>query len=69
MSLKIKYHLKWNVTRILMSLNMECHSKRNVTHNGNVTQNGMSLRFRMERYSKWNVTLNVMSFKMEYHLK
>ena len=31
MSLKLEYHLNWNVTEIKMSLKLECHSNFKVT--------------------------------------
>ena len=42
----------------IMSLEMFCHSK------WNVTQNGISLK--VECHSKWNVTQNGVSLKTEY---
>ena len=46
MSLKMKFHSKWNVTQNGTLLKMEFHSK------WNVTQNGISLK--MKFYLKWN---------------
>ena len=62
MSVKMKYHSKWNsteknVTQNKMSFKLECHS------NWNFTQVGMSLQF--ECHSNLNVTQIGESFKVE----
>ena len=63
--------MKWKVSQNGMPLQMECHSKWNVTLNGNVTKNGISFKngmsLKMECHSKWNKTLNGMSPKVECH--
>ena len=49
----------------LFGLKIVCHSKCNVTQNGMLLQNGISLK--IEYHSKSNVTQNGMSLKMERH--
>ena len=58
MSLKMEYHLKWNVTQDKISFRIECHLN-GISLKWNVSQTGMSLK--KECHS------NEMSLKMGYY--
>ena len=61
MSLKIKCHLKWNVTLNEISLQLEFHS------NWNDNQIGMTIK--LECHSNWNVTQIGMLLKYRMYTK